>query len=202
MKKIIISLLLLSPFVMQAQIGIRAGLNFAQVSKASDINSSSRSGFHAGIFFGTPGKKIISSQTELTYSRQGYDYKTSTNTGTVGLDYFMQTQLMGVNITKFVQLQFGGQTAILLSATVDSSNGGSSSSSSSAMSFYNRFDYGYALGVQVHPIKGLIFGLRYNVSLAKVYKDLQALQKPSFTSADAKNNVIQISAGWRFGKKH
>jgi hypothetical protein len=34
-----------------------------------------------------------------------------------------------------------------------------------------------------------------------VYKDLQSFQKPSFTSEDAKNNVIQISIGWRFGKQ-
>ena len=57
----------------------------------------------------------------------------------------------------------------------------------------------YALGAEVHPVLGLIIGARYNVSLAKVYKDLQSLQRPSFSSEDAKNNVVQIFAGWRFG---
>ena len=69
------------------------------------------------------------------------------------------------------------------------------------MNLFNRIDYGYAVGVEIHPVAGLIIGARYNVSLAKVYKDLQSLQKPSFTSEDAKNNVIQISVGWRFGKQ-
>ena len=46
---------------------------------------------------------------------------------------------------------------------------------------------------------GLLIGARYNVSLAKVYKDLQSFQQPSFTSEDAKNNVVQLYAGWRFG---
>lgn len=55
-------------------------------------------------------------------------------------------------------------------------------------------------GAEVHPVMGLIIGARYNVSLAKVYKDLQNLQRPSFTSADAKNNLVQLYAGWRFGK--
>jgi opacity protein-like surface antigen len=68
------------------------------------------------------------------------------------------------------------------------------------MDLYNRFDYGYALGVEIHPVAGLIIGVRYNVSLAKVYKDIENLQKPSFTSEDAKNNVVQLSVGWRFGK--
>ena len=69
------------------------------------------------------------------------------------------------------------------------------------MDLYNRVDYGYALGVEVHPIAGLIVGARYNVSLAKLYKDIQSMQRPSFTSEDAKNNVVQISVGWRFGAK-
>jgi hypothetical protein len=202
MKKLILCLFTITPGFLFAQIGIKAGLNFANVSKASSINSSSKSGFHAGLFLATPGKKLISSKTELLFSRQGYDYKTSTNTGNVNLDYLLQTQLMGINITKFVQLQFGAQTAILLNANVDSSkNSGVAPSYGNVMDLYNRFDYGYAVGAEVHPVAGLIIGARYNVSLGKVYKDIQSGQRPSFTSEDAKNNVVQLFAGWRFGKK-
>ena len=202
MKKMIIYFLLCCPCFLSAQIGIKAGVNFANVSKASSINSSSKSGFLVGVFLATPGKKILGSKTELQFSRQGYDYKTSTNTGNVKLDYLLQTQLLCINITKFVQLQFGAQTAILISANADSTktSGGSSGSYSQIMDFYNRFDYGYALGAEIHPFKGLLIGARYNVSLAKVYKDLQSFQRPSFTSADAKNNIVQLFAGWRFGK--
>ncbi len=200
MKKTIILVLLFSPFLVSAQYGIKAGINFANVSNASSINTSNQSGFVVGLFLAPPSKKIISSLTELSYSRQGYNYQTSTNTGNVKLDYFMQAALMGINITKYVQLQFGAQTAILLSASADSSNkGGSSNLYGDIMEYYNRFDYGYALGIEIHPIKGLIIGARYNVSLAKVYKDLQNMQPPSFTSADAKNNVVSLCAGWRFG---
>lgn len=202
MKKTILFFLLFSPFFVAAQIGIKAGLNFANVSKASSINSTSKSGFLVGLFLATPGKKIIGSKTELQFSRQGYDYKTSTNTGNVKLDYLLQTQLLCINITKFVQLQFGAQTAILISANADSTknSSGAGGSYSKIMDFYNRFDYGYALGAEIHPFKGLLIGARYNVSLAKVYKDLQSFQRPSFTSADAKNNIVQLFAGWRFGK--
>ncbi len=198
MKKSIFYLLLILPGALFAQIGIRSGVNFARVSKASEINSGSRSGFHVGVLFAPVSKKILSSQTELTFSRQGYDYKTSTNTGNVNLDYLLQTQLLGINLTKFVQLQLGAQTAILLNAKVDSSNG-SGGTQNNIMDLYNRFDYGYALGVQVHPVSGLLVGVRYNVSLGKVYKDLQSGQPPSFTTEDAKNNVVQLSIGWRFG---
>ena len=140
---------------------------------------------------------------ELLYSKQGYDYKSGTKTGDVNLDYIQMGQLMSINISKYVSLMFGAQTAYLISAKVDSSNAtttGGSSYEKSVMDLYNRIDYGYALGAEVHPVMGLIIGVRYNVSLAKVYKDIQSFQRPSFTSADAKNNVVQISVGWRFGK--
>ena len=106
MKKTIIYFLLCCPCFVSAQIGIKAGVNFANVSKASSINSSSKSGFLVGVFLATPGKKIIGSKTELQFSRQGYDYKTSTNTGNVKLDYLLQTKRLGITFPTFLHLQF------------------------------------------------------------------------------------------------
>lgn len=202
MKKIIFPLILISPFFMYAQVGIKAGFNFAKVSNAASINSSSKSGFNVGLLLAPPSKKIISSRTELVFSRQGYDYKTSSNTGKVNLDYIQVGQLASINITKFVSLLFGAQTAYLLSAQADSTknSGGPGGTYDKILNFYNRIDYGYALGAEVHPVMGLIIGARYNVSLAKVYKDIQNFQQPSFSSQDAKNNIVQLFAGWRFGK--
>lgn len=202
MKKLLVCLLLVSPCYLFAQIGIKAGLNFSNVSKASSINSSSRTGFHAGLFLAPSSKGIISSRTELIFSRQGYDYKTSTNTGSVNLDYILLPQFMSINITKYVSLQFGAQMAVLLNAQVDSSNysGTNGNPYGKIMDFYNRFDYGYAAGIEVHPVKGLLVGGRVNISLGKLYKEAQSGRIPSFSSVDIKNNVFQLFAGWRFGK--
>jgi len=201
MKKSIVFLLLCFSFFAQAQIGIKAGLNFANVSKASSINSSSRSGFHAGILFAPASKKIIGSRTELLFSRQGYDYKTSTNTGKVSLDYIMLPQSMSINITKYVSLLVGAQMAFLVNAKADTTtSNGSTNSYEEIMDFYNRFDYGFGVGAEIHPFKGLLVGAKYNISLGKLYKDAQSGQMPSFASIDAKNNLVQIFAGWKFGK--
>ena len=201
MKKSIVFLLLCFSFFAQAQIGIKAGLNFANVSKASSINSGSRSGFHAGILFAPASKKIIGSRTELLFSRQGYDYKTSTNTGKVSLDYIMLPQSMSINITKFVSLLVGAQMAFLVNAKADTTtSNGSTNSYEEIMDFYNRFDYGFGVGAEIHPFKGLLVGAKYNISLGKLYKDAQSGQMPSFASIDAKNNLVQIFAGWKFGK--
>src|SRR5450432_4693929 len=137
MKKTIISLLLLSPLFVLAQFGVKAGLNFANVTNASSINNSSRSGFHVGILLGGSSKKILSSRTELIFSRQGYDYKSGTNTGNVNLDYIMLPQYMSINITKYFSIQFGGQMAFLLNAKADSSNNtGSNNPYSGIMKYY------------------------------------------------------------------
>ncbi len=200
MKKIIFCLALILPCCMFAQIGIKAGLNFANVTKASSINNSSKTGFHAGIFL-SPPSKILGFRTELTYSKQGYDYKSDSNTNNVNLEYIMSSNLMTINITKYFQIQFGTQTAYLLNAKVDSStNGGAANPYSALLNYYNRFDYGFAGGIEIHPVSGLLVGGRVNISLGKLYKSAESGQAPSFSDVDAKNNVFQLFAGWRFGK--
>jgi hypothetical protein len=206
MRILILFIVLVFPMLLPAQFGIKAGVNFANVTKASSINNSSRTGFHGGVFLAPQSRGVIGSRTELIFSRQGYDYSTNTNTGNVSLDYIMLPQYMTINITKYFQIQLGGQMAYLLNAKVDSAAGGASSSPySGIMNLYNRFDFGYGGGVEIHPVGGLLLGARVNISLGKLYKDPATYASGSPTSfipkVDVKNNVFQIFAGWRFGKQ-
>lgn len=201
MTKFFLCLLFALPLYAHSQIGVKAGLNFANVTNASSVNSSSRTGFHAGLFFAPPSKRLIGSRTEIIYSRQGYDYKTSTNTGNVNLDYIVLPQYITINITKYFQIQAGAQMAFLLNAKVDSSTTtGMPGPAGKIMDLYNRFDYGVGGGIEVHPFSGLLVGARFNVSLGNLYKDPQAMAGGSFApKVDVKNNVFQVFAGWRFG---
>jgi hypothetical protein len=206
MKKLMFLFVLVLPCYLFAQIGIKAGLNFANVTKASSINGSSRSGFHAGLLLGAASKKIFGFQTEFMYSKQGYDYKSGTKNGTVDLDYITSVNLTCINITKYFSIQFGAQTAFLLNAKVDSSSGTSTGNASldKAMEFYNRFDYGFAGGIEIHPVSGLLIGARMNISFSNLYKDFSSGSSsgtpPSFVpKVDVKNNLFQIFAGWKFG---
>ena len=195
-KCILFSALLVSTFFLHAQIGIKGGLNFANVTNSSSINASNRSGFNVGVFYGSRFR------TELLFSRQGYDYKTNSTSGTVSLDYIMLPQLMSINITKLLMLQAGVQMAYLINAKVDSTtnSGGGNNPYGALMDYYNRFDYGFGFGVELHPYKGLLIGAKYNFGLGKLYKEVQSGQMPSFSSVDAKQNLVQLFAGWRFGK--
>jgi hypothetical protein len=202
MKRLILYASLFFPVFASAQYGIKAGVNFANVTNASSINSESQSGFMIGGFLAPPSKGILGYRSEIIYSKQGYDYKTNSNTGSVSLDYILLPQLMCINITKLFQLQAGFQMAFLINAEADSTTSlGATVPYGEIMDYYNKFDYGFAAGAEVHPFKGLLVGARWNISLANMYEDAQTGQQPSFRVEDAKNNVIQIFAGWQFGGK-
>ena len=202
MKKILLSFLLSFPAYLFAQIGLKAGINFANVTKASSINNSSRSGFHAGVFLGS-SKGVIGSRTELIFSRQGYNYKSGENTGNVSLDYIMLPQYMSINITRYFSIQLGGQMAFLMNAKADSSNAsGTNNPNGKMMDYYNKFDYGYGGGIEIHPVSGLLIGARVNISLTKLYNfdSYSSTSPPSFIpKVDVKNNLFQVFAGWQFG---
>lgn len=152
MKKTIFSFLLIIPCSLFAQFGfgVKGGLNFANVTKASSINNESKSGFHVGLFLAPASKSIMGSRTELLFSRQGYSYTSGTNTGTVDLDYITLPQYMTISFTKYFQIQLGMHMAYLVNAKADSSNSGMSTGNAGfdkMMSYYNRFDYGFGGGI-------------------------------------------------------
>ena len=213
MKALLILLIISSPVFVQAQLGIKAGLNFTDVTNVSSVNNQSSSGFNVGIFYTTPYTRVLGSKTELVFSRQGYNYETNTVTGKVNLDYIMLPTYMCINITKYFQIQLGMQFGYLMNAHADSankSNTGITGPLNSAMSYYNRFSYSLGGGVEVHPFKGILVGARMNVSLTDLYKvpdvtnvtALTTMQtSPSFVpEVNIKSNLFQIYVGWKFGK--
>jgi Outer membrane protein beta-barrel domain len=199
MKRFLALLLLMIPSIVFAQLGIglKAGLNFANVTNTSGFNNSSRTGYLIGGYISPKAKKILGFRSELILSRQGYDYKTNTNTGNVNLDYLLLPQLIILKFTKHFQLHVGGQAAFLLNAKVDSTNG---NNSGSLFKYFNRFDYGLAGGAEVSPISGLFIGARINVSFKSINKEAPLGGSwPNFIPRlNARNNIVQLYAGWRF----
>ena len=207
MKKLTFLLLFIWPCLLKAQFGVKAGLNFTNVTNASSINNQSSSGFNIGIFYATSNKKVLSSKTELVFSRQGLNYQSNNITNKVNLDYIMMPQYMCINITRYFQIQVGFQLAYLLSAKSDSaapSNPLSGTSYGKALDYYNRFNYGIGGGVEVHPYKGSLIGVRVNLSLNDLYKipdeNSSGGQTGYSPSVNAKTNLFQIYLGWAFGK--
>lgn len=186
-------------------LGVKAGLNFANVTNAGSINSSTRAGFHAGLFF-EPSSRIIGSRTELIYSQHGFNYKAATADASVNLDYIELTQMMAINITSYVELMLGGYTAYLLHVKNDSGQiSTGNAAADQLLSYYNRFDYGFGGGGEIHPVLGLLIGARYNLSFSNLFKQNTggtAQGQPSYIpysgSPNFKNNVVQLFVGYRF----
>ena len=113
MRKLTVILLFLTPALLKAQlnIGVKAGVNFTNVTNASSINAGSRTGYMIGGYIAPKAKKLLGFRSEIILSRQGYDYKTSSNTGNVNLDYLLLPQLITLNFSKLIQLHVGGQAA-------------------------------------------------------------------------------------------
>jgi hypothetical protein len=203
MKKLVIIILALLPLTLRAQIGLKGGINFANITKVSSINNSSNTGYAFGLFIAPKPKGLFGFQSEIDFSRQGYNFDTNTNSGNVNLDYLLLPQLSTINITKFVQIQLGAQVAFLLNAKSTESHAGSGTYDK-LINYYNRVDYGLAGGVEIHPFKGLLVGGRYNLSLGNMYKKLQSSAPgtvPSFIpSVNVKNNVLNLYVGWHFVK--
>ena len=185
-------------------LGLKAGYNFAKVTGASSVNAANTNGFHFGAFYSPGSNKGFGYRTEIIYSKQGYDFAKANTTGSVTLDYILLPQLTTVNITRFVQLQLGAQIAFLINAKADSAvNNGANNPYNKVMDYYNKLDYGFAGGVEIHPVKGLLIGARLNISLANTNKEQSAgiglpAYLPNASGANLKNNVLQIFAGWKF----
>ncbi len=188
-------------------LGIKAGLNFTNITGASSINNGSETGYQVGIFLDPSSKSILGSRTELLYSHQGYNYATGQTTGKIYLNYIMLAQLAVINITHFVQIQIGTQVAYLLNAKADSSGQLSTGipTADALINDHNRVDFGFSGGLEVRPFMGIIVGARYNLSLTNLYKLPSTTGTgtipsyvPSSSDINFKNNLLQIYAGYRF----
>jgi len=187
-------------------IGIKAGLNFTNVTGTSSISNSSETGYQVGLFLDPGSQSVIASRTELVFSHQGYNYATGKTTGKVFLDYIMLAQLMSINITRFFQIQIGTQIGYLINAKADSSGPSTGNAQiDQALDYYNRIDFGFSGGLEVRPFMGFLIGARYNLSITNLYKtpDFSSGQVPpsfipSTSDVNFKNNLVQIYVGYRF----
>lgn len=182
--------------------GLKAGLNFFSIHGIKSYNQTlnNNTGFHLGGFFASRSK-IMGYRSELVFSRQGYDYKTSSQTGTVMLDYIVMPQLMTVNITRFLQLQAGGQMAFRLKSNVDSTDSPDSRPNPQlGMNYFKNFNYGFAGGIEIRPVAGLLIGGRYNLFM-DMLKEGQPAGYPSYIPANSsklKSGLMQVYLGYQF----
>ena len=180
------------------KLGLKAGHNWSYITGSSQgFKKDNNNGFMIGAFYAPPSRGL-GFRTEIIFSRQGYSFADGGKNTDVQNDYIYLPQLTTFTIAKRVQFQAGAQIGYLLKART--SNGIKDSSITGLM---NRFDYGFAGGIEVYPFKGLLFGGRYNLGLGKLYKQQYNAPSPyplpfNPETADFKNGLVQFFVGYRF----
>ena len=204
MKKIAFVLIIIIPLSLNAQLGLKGGINFANVTGASSITTGNESGFAIGGFWSLQSERILGYRTEIVYSKQGFNFESNINTGNVNLNYIISPHFTTINITRFVQIQVGAQMAYLVNVLMEKDI--KTINYNDVIKIYNRFDYGFAGGMEIYPVSGLVVGARINISLANIYnmENLANMVDEENSPAlipevNIRNNVVNFYAGWQFG---
>lgn len=190
----------------KVKLGVKAGLNLSSLSfDESELNSSNKTGFTAGIMVEIPLAKNFSLQPELLYSQQGskssfsdQDVTNSNYKSTIDLNYLNIPVMVKYYVLKGLSVQAGPQIGILLKANnkyQDNFLGYENHES------FNLKDYATGIDTSVNFGLGYQFkdkfytDLRYNISYSNVFKEGDANH---FINNDMKNRVFQISIGYFF----
>ncbi len=193
MKKIIVLICFVSAFgisrsaLAQAQvaIGLKGGLNFAKVDESGIDN---KTGIHAGAFVLVKASKI-GVQPEVIFSRQGFQSPSTSGDLKTQIDYINIPIILKLYTVAGLNLQVGPQFGFVASAKQELPAGLADQDIKDAV---KGTDVSLGLGLGWDLPFGLSVEGRYNLGLSKVF------DTPS--SPDAKNQVIQVSVGYKIFK--
>lgn len=190
----------------KVKLGVKAGLNLASLTfDESELNSSDKSGFTAGLMVEIPLTKKFSIQPELLYSQQGtktsfsdQDVTNSHYKSTINLNYLNIPVMLKYYVLKGLSLQAGPQIGILLKANnkyQDNFLGYENHESFNLKEYSTGIDTSVNLGLAYQFKDKFYTDLRYNISYSNVFKEGDANH---FINNDMKNRVFQISIGYFF----
>ena len=162
-------------------VGIKGGVNFANQS-VSDISTSSKTGFHGGVYVVIAFSKKWALQPELMYSAQGSEWPDEISE----FNYMTIPILLRWKPISLLSIEAGPQFSRLLDARVDGED---------ITDEIKNSDFGLALGATVHLPLGFNAGARYVWGFTNVL-DIQD------DNYEVKNTVVQVYVGWTiFGAK-
>ena len=190
----------------KVKLGVKAGLNISSLTfDESELRSSSKTGFTAGLMVEVPIAKNFSLQPELLYSQQGtktsffdQDVTNSNFKGTIELNYLNIPLMLKYYVIKGLSVQAGPQVGILLKANnkyQDNFLGYENQESFNLKKYSSGVDTSVNFGLGYQYKDKFYTDFRYNLSYSNVFKDGDANY---FINHDMKNRVFQISVGYFF----
>lgn len=190
----------------KVKLGVKAGLNISSLTfDESELNSSTKTGFTAGIMAEIPLAKNFSLQPELLYSQQGtkisfedQDVTNSHYKSTITLNYLNIPVMLKYYVLKGLSVQAGPQIGILLKANnkyQDNFLGYDNHESFDLKDYSTGIDTSVNLGLGYQFKNKFYTDLRYNISYSNVFKEGDVNH---FINNDMKNRVFQITIGYFF----
>lgn len=190
----------------KVKVGVKAGLNLAALTfDESELNSSNKTGFTAGVMVEVPLSKNFSLQPELLYSQQGTkisfsdpDVTNSQFKSTIDLNYLNIPVMLKYYVVKGLSIQAGPQIGILLKANnkyQDNFLGYENKETLNLKEYSTGIDTSVDFGLGYQFKDKFYTDLRYNVSYSNVFKEGDANH---FINNDMKNRVFQITIGYFF----
>lgn len=167
-----------------AQLGIKGGLNIANLSYDNDYDAESRVGAHVGLLAHIHMGGPLALQPEVVYSMQGAEW----GNRDLEYNYLNVPFLIQYMFPQGVRLETGPQVGVLLSAE-EEDNAGFDVDVENSM---KKTDLAWALGLGFMSTSGLGIDVRYNIGLTEIYK----ARRPD----DVYNRVWQIGLFYQFRK--
>ncbi len=183
MKKLFVAIFALmvggTAFSQGLDLGVKAGVNFANISDVNDL--SSKTGFQAGIFAGIKFTDKVAIQADVLYSQQGaeFDY------GKFDLNYVNIPIVLKYYLVQGLNIQAGPQFGFILDDDIYVDAFGTNSIEANA----EKSDVSGVVGAGYDFPFGVRVDARYNFGLTDVTK---------YDSLEGKNNVFSIALGYSF----
>ena len=185
-------MLLIGGTINAQPLGLKAGLNFANVSSEKDIDISSSIGFHAGVIYEVKLISLLNLGTGIYYTRRGYKSNVIGRKGTVSIDYldvpidfmlkFKLLDLIGVYVSAGPYFSYGVNSKIFdLDGVLK--NGYKSDDIN-----LNRIDSGFNVGAGLDLT---------NIRLSFAY-GLSFIDNRSEQDNKLSNRILKISLGYFF----
>lgn len=180
----------------QLAVGIKAGPNFANIDTESSAvtNYKNRTGFHGGAFVLIKAAKI-GIQPEVIFSQQGSKVRINSEDFESNFSYLNIPIILKLYTVAGINIQAGPQFGFITNAETPIQDQVGVYRVEDVKDKMKSSDFTVALGLGWDLPFGLTIDARYNMGLSKIYEDA-----PSQQTEDAKNQVFQVSLGYKLIK--
>ncbi len=196
MKKLltIVALMVLGATTSFAQLGLRAGVNFDNISKKEDVDLEKKTGFHIGAVYNIDLIGSFSIEPGLYFNQKGFKLnEDDANMNYLEVPVNVKFKLLDLSVLG-LDAHIGPFAALGLGGKWKSDALGDVKMFDEDEMGCKRFDFGLQMGIGAVLINKIYAGVNYDMSLTKIDADL-GLGKDNLKES---NHVWMISVGLNF----